>query len=287
MKASYSTTEQPWFTGSMIYHIYLRSFQDTNGDGVGDLAGITKRLDHLNDGQGGGLGVEGIWISPFYPSPMVDHGYDVSDYCGVDPLFGTLEDLDTLIEEAHQRQVKVIIDLVPNHTSDQHPWFLGSRSSRDHSKRDWYIWRDPKPDGSPPNNWLSVFGGSAWQWDPVTRQYYLHSFTKEQPDLNWENPAVREAMMEVVRFWLGRGIDGFRVDAIDLLGKDPELKDEPSNPGQQEHKGEYEALIHRYSRDAGNLFFYLKEITDTVNEFPDRLIMLETWPMERAKPDYY
>ncbi len=281
------TSQQPWFNGAVVYHIYLRSFKDSNEDGVGDLPGITQKLDYLNDGQGGGLGVQAMWISPFYPSPMVDYGYDISDYRGVDPLFGTMEDLEELITEAHKRGIKVIIDLVPNHSSDQHPWFKQACTSRDHPKRDWYIWRDAGPDGSLPNNWLSVFGGSVWEWHEPTGQYYLHSFTKEQPDLNWENPEVRQAMSEVMRFWLDKGIDGFRVDAVDLMGKDLQLRDDPPNPDLQAGDMPYEQVIHKYSRDAGNFFSYIQQIVDTAGEYPDRLVVLETWMMERAQPALY
>ena len=194
----------------MIYQIYPRSFADASGDGVGDLRGIVSKLDYLE-----WLGVDAIWLSPFYPSPMVDFGYDVADYCDVDPLFGTPEDFDELVEEARKRGTRTIIDLVPNHTSDEHPWFVQSSSSRDNPKRDWYVWRDPTPDGGPPNNWESFHTGkSAWEWNEQTGQYYLHTFQVEQPDLNWQNPEVREAMYGVMRFWLDRGVAGFRIDAL-------------------------------------------------------------------------
>ena len=199
----------PWWQTGVIYQIYLRSFQDSNHDGIGDLKGIARRLDYL-----AGLGIAAIWISPFYPSPMADFGYDVADYCGVDALFGVLADFDALLAQAHARGLKVLLDFVPNHTSDQHPWFIESRSSRDNPKRDWYIWRDAAPDGGPPNNWISDFGGSAWEWDEATGQYYYHAFLKEQPDLNWRNPAVRAAMHDVLRFWFDRGVDGFRIDVL-------------------------------------------------------------------------
>ncbi|WP_268753479.1 alpha-amylase family glycosyl hydrolase, partial [Ardenticatena maritima] len=219
-----------WWQKGIIYQIYPRSFQDSNGDGIGDLPGIIQRLDYL-----AWLGVDAIWISPFYPSPMADFGYDVSNYTDVHPMFGTLDDFDRLVEESHRRGLRVIIDFVPNHTSDQHPWFQESRSSRDNPKRDWYIWRDPAPDGGPPNNWLSRFGGgSAWEYDERTGQYYLHSFLKEQPDLNWRNPEVRAAMLDVLRFWLRRGVDGFRVDVSFRVMKDPLLRDNPPNPNWRE-----------------------------------------------------
>jgi alpha-glucosidase len=219
-----------WWQTGVIYQIYPRSFQDSNGDGVGDLAGIIQRLDYLSDT----LGVDAIWLSPFYPSPMADFGYDVSNYTGVDPIFGTLADFDRLVVEAHRRNLRVIIDFVPNHTSDQHPWFLESRASRDNPKRDWYVWHDPSPRsreegrvGALPNNWQSCFGGPAWEWDEKTGQYYLHSFLKEQPDLNWRNPEVKQAMFDVVRFWLERGVDGFRIDVAHYIMKDPEFRDNP------------------------------------------------------------
>ncbi|BBL80567.1 alpha-amylase [Rubrobacter xylanophilus] len=233
-----------WWQRGVIYHIYPRSFQDTNGDGVGDLRGVTQRLDYLQ-----WLGVDALWLSPFYPSPMADFGYDITDHCNVDPLFGTLENFDELLEEAHRLGLRVIVDYVPNHTSDEHPWFVESRSSRESPKRDWYIWEDPKPDGSPPNNWLSVFGGPAWEWDERTEQYYYHAFHRKQPDLNWRNPEVREAMYGVMRFWLKRGVDGFRVDALRHLVKDEELRDNPPNPDYQEGRPSYETQLPVYTTD--------------------------------------
>ena len=213
-----------WQTGA-VYQIYPRSFADTTGGGTGDLAGITGRLDYLE-----WLGVDAIWISPFYPSPMADFGYDVSNHVDVDPLFGSLADFDELLAKAHDRGIRVLIDYVPNHTSDQHAWFAESRASRTAEKRDWYVWRDPGPNGRPPNNWLSMFGGPAWEWDEPTGQFYLHTFLREQPDLDWRNPAVRAAMFDVARFWLDRGVDGFRIDVAPMVMKDPELRDNPPNP---------------------------------------------------------
>ncbi|HEU4673606.1 MAG TPA: alpha-amylase family glycosyl hydrolase [Candidatus Limnocylindrales bacterium] len=221
-----------WWRHGVLYQIYPRSYQDSDGDGIGDLRGITSRLDHLN-GRPDSLGVDGIWISPFYPSPMADFGYDVADYCDVDPVFGTLADFDELLGQAHERGIRVIVDLVPNHTSDQHPWFVESRASRSNARRGWYVWRDPKPDGSPPNNWTSQFSrveGPAWTLDPRTGQYYLHSFLAEQPDLNWANPEVKRAFEEVLRFWLDRGVDGFRIDVVHRLAKDAQLRDNPEPP---------------------------------------------------------
>ena len=215
-------TSDAWWKRAVIYQVYPRSFQDSNGDGVGDLNGIAQRLEHLAQ-----LGVDAVWISPIFPSPMRDFGYDVSDYCAIDPLFGTLADFDALLEPAHARGLKVILDFVPNHTSDQHPWFRESRSSKRNPKRDWYVWRDPKPDGSPPNNWESEFGGPAWTFDEATGQYYYHAYLKEQPDLNWRNPDVEAAMCDVLRFWFDRGVDGFRVDAIHHLHEDEEGRDNP------------------------------------------------------------
>jgi alpha-glucosidase len=204
-----------WWQRGIIYQIYPRSFADSNNDGIGDLPGIISKLDYLH-----WLGIDAVWISPIYPSPMADFGYDISDYRAIHPIFGTMDDFDRLLESAHRLGIKVILDLVPNHTSSQHPWFLESRASRNNPKRDWYIWRDPAPDGGPPNNWLSTFGGSAWEFDAGTSQYYYHAYLKQQPDLNWRNPDVRRAMHQVMRFWLDRGVDGFRVDVIWHLIKD-------------------------------------------------------------------
>jgi alpha-glucosidase len=219
--------DRPWWETAVIYQIYPRSFQDSTGDGVGDLAGVIERLDYL----GKTLGIDAIWLSPFFPSPMKDFGYDVSDYCDVEPLFGDLAIFDRLVAEAHERDLQVIIDWVPNHTSDQHPWFIESRSSRSNPKRDWYVWRNGKSDGTPPNNWTADFGGGSWEWDESTGQYYLHSFLKEQPDLNWRNPEVEAAMLETLRFWLDRGVDGFRIDVAHRIMKDPDLSDNPPVAG--------------------------------------------------------
>ena len=202
----------PWWQSATIYQIYIRSFQDSNGDGIGDLAGILGRIDYLKN-----LGVDAIWITPFYPSPMADFGYDVADYCDVDPCFGTLAEFDRLRNALHMRDMKLLIDLVPNHTSNQHPWFKDAISSKKAEKRDWYIWHDPAADGGVPNNWWSLSGGPAWQYDKQSQQYYMHSFLPEQPDLNWRNPQVREAFYNVMRFWLDRGVDGFRVTAFSLV----------------------------------------------------------------------
>lgn len=216
---------EPWWKGAVIYQIYPRSFADANGDGIGDLPGITARLDHV-----AALGVDAIWVSPFFTSPMRDFGYDVSDFCGVDPVFGTIADFDALVERAHALGLKVMIDQVYSHSSDRHPWFAESRSSRDNPRADWYVWADPKADGSPPSNWQSVFGGPAWQWDARRGQYYLHNFLAEQPDLNLHHPQVQEAILGVARFWLERGVDGFRIDALNFAMHDPQLRDNPPLP---------------------------------------------------------
>ena len=218
-------TDPDWWRGAVIYQIYPRSFQDSNGDGIGDLGGIVQRLPHI-----AGLGADAVWISPFFTSPMKDFGYDVSDYCDVDPMFGSLADFDAVIAAAKALDLKVMIDLVLSHTSDAHPWFARSRKDRTNDKADWYVWADPKPDGTPPNNWLSVFGGSAWAWDARREQYYLHNFLTSQPDLNLHCPAVQEALLEVVRFWLKRGVHGFRLDTINFYFADKYLRDNPSLP---------------------------------------------------------
>ena len=258
-----------WWQKGVVYQIYPRSFSDTTGNGIGDLQGVIDKLDYLKET----LGVDAIWLSPFFPSPMADFGYDVSDYVNVHPMFGDLDTFDRLVEAVHRRGLKIIIDIVPNHSSDQHPWFLESRSSRDNPKRDWYVWRDAKPDGSPPNNWLSVFGGSAWEWDEHTGQYYLHSFLKEQPDLDWRNPDVKEAMLDVFRFWLDRGVDGFRIDVAQRLMKDPLERDNPLNESGAlfSHKsmGEYDSQIHIYDvthEDIHGVFREIRNILDTYSE---------------------
>src|SRR3954468_12619866 len=215
-----------WWRHGVIYQIYPRSFADSDGNGIGDLAGITCHLDHLA-GHADSLGVDAIWLSPFYKSPMADYGYDVADYRDVDPMFGTLGEFDTLLAEAHARGLKVIVDFVPNHTSDEHEWFKESRSSRDNPKRDWYVWADPKPDGSPPNNWRSSFGGPTWTLDDTTGQYYLHNFLADQPDLNWWKEEVRAEFDRILRFWFDRGVAGFRIDVCHKIVKDRELRDNP------------------------------------------------------------
>lgn len=262
-----------------IYQIYPRSFKDTNGDGIGDLPGITQQLDYIKS-----LGVDAIWICPFYPSPMVDFGYDVSDYQNIDPQFGTMADFDQLMTQAHQRGIKVVLDMVFNHTSDQHPWFKEAQSSKDSPKRNWYIWHDGKSDSTPPNNWLSVFGGAAWEYDPQTGQYYLHSFAKQQPDLNWDNPEVRQAMQGVMKFWIDKGVDGFRIDAADWFAKDKALRDDPNNPAFQANVDmPYDSLLHIYSKRQYRLFKYLQELADILLQAPGRFMFLEARP--HAQPD--
>ncbi len=273
-----------WWQGGVIYQIYPRSFQDSNGDGIGDLRGILDRLDYVNDGSERSLGVDAIWLSPTFPSPMKDFGYDVSDYCGVHPDFGDLAAMEELIAACHARGIRLLLDYVPNHSSDQHPWFLASRSSRDNPKRDWYYWRDPAPGGGPPNNWLSAFGGGAWEWDAHTGQYYLHSFLKEQPDLNWRNPQVVAAMHEVLRFWLRRGIDGFRIDALGRALKDPQMRDNPPNPEWMPDSGlpQRFSQIERYNRDWPDAIEIVRGIRRVLDEFPERMAVGEVFgPPER------
>jgi alpha-glucosidase len=262
-----------WWKRAVFYEIYPRSFQDSNGDGVGDLNGITARLDYLRD-----LGVDAVWITPFYPSPQVDFGYDVSDYEDVDPQFGTLADFDRLVREAHRRGIKVVIDFVLNHTSDQHPFFKESRSSRTNPKRDWYVWRDPKPDGSRPNNWSSSFGPVAWTMDEPTGQYYYHYFYPQQPELNWRNPEVERRMLETIRFWLRRGADGFRLDAVNYLYEDPQLRDNPVLPelrfgSTTEHEQE-----KKYNRDLPEVqdaMVRLRAFNDRIN--PESVLVGEAY----------
>lgn len=273
-----------WPEGAIVYHIYPRSLQDSNGDGIGDLRGILGRLDYLQS-----LSVNVIWLSPFYPSPMADFGYDVADYCGVDPIFGTMEDFDALLEEAHARDMRIIADLVPNHTSDEHKWFLESRKSKNNPYSDWYIWRSPlgfNQDGTPipPNNWLDEFSGeSVWEWDEDRWQFYLHSYHKKQPDLNWSNPEVREAFKDGMRFWLDKGVDGFRVDAVYWMGKDPLLTDDPPNPDYiAGSDNRNEAVIPHNSRGWPFVYAYLSEMADVLKEpqYKDslRFMVTEAYP---------
>nr|WP_297805314.1 alpha-amylase family glycosyl hydrolase [Tepidiforma sp.] len=274
-----------WWREAVCYQVYPRSFQDSNGDGIGDLEGIIRRLDYLNDGTPRSLGVDAIWLSPTFPSPMADFGYDVSDYCDVHPDFGTLETMDRLVAECHQRGIRVLLDWVPNHTSDRHLWFLASRSSRANPKRDWYIWRDPKPDGSPPNNWRSVFGGPAWTFDEATGQYYLHSFLKEQPDLNWRNPEVEAAMLDTLRFWFERGIDGFRIDVIGRILKHPDLPDNPPNPDWRPGDRERFSQIWIHNHNYPDVFAEVQRIRRVFDEYPGRVAVGEVFgtPEEIAR----
>lgn len=254
----------------MIYQIYPRSFQDSDADGVGDLAGIESRLDYLAE-----LGIDAIWLSPIYPSPMADFGYDISDYCDIDPMFGDLAAFDRLLAAIHARGLKLVLDFVPNHSSDQHPWFIESRASRNSPKRNWYIWRDPAPDGGPPNNWISDFGGSSWEWDESTGQYYLHAFLKEQPDLNWREPQLREAMMGVLRFWLDRGVDGFRMDVLWHIIKAEALPDNPINPHWTPDRTQRDRLIQLYSTDQPEAHAISAEFRALADSYSDRLLVGE------------
>jgi alpha-glucosidase len=272
----------PWWRRGVLYHIYPRSFMDTNGDGIGDLRGIAARLDYLCE-----LGVAGLWLSPIYPSPMADFGYDVEDYANIDPVFGTLEDFDALLAEVHHRGLKLVLDFVPNHTSERHPWFLESRASRASPRRDWYIWRDPASDGGPPNNWLSSFGGSAWQLDAGTGQYYYHAFLKSQPDLNWRNPRLRAAMHDVLRFWLDRGVDGFRVDVLWHLIKDAEFRDNPPNPGYRHADPPHAQQVMLYSADRPEIHEVVAELRGVVDEYDERVLIGEIYlPIERLVAYY-
>jgi len=260
-----------WWQKGVVYQIYPRSFQDTNGDGIGDLPGIIQRLDYLQ-----WLGINAIWISPIYPSPMADFGYDITNYTDVHPMFGTLSDMDDLIAAAHQRNLKVLLDFVPGHTSDQHPWFQESRASRDNPRRDWYIWRDSAPNGGPPNNWLSRFDGkSGWTWDEKTEQYYLHSFLAEQPDLNWRHPAVRQAMFDVMRFWLDRGIDGFRVDVVYRVMKDEQLRDNPPRPDWRQGMDPGQRLVEKYNKNTPDSHLFNRWIRSLIDEYEDRVLIGE------------
>jgi alpha-glucosidase len=267
------TASQPWWQTGVFYQIYPRSFMDSTGDGVGDIPGILQRLDYLVE-----LGVDALWISPIYPSPMADFGYDVSNYADIHPLFGDLATFKLLLDEAHQRKLRIVLDFVPNHTSNEHPWFIKSRSSRNNPYRNWYIWRDAKPDGSPPNNWESFFGGSAWQWDEGTQQYYLHQFLEKQPDLNWRNPAVVQAMHQVLRFWLDLGVDGFRIDVVHHLIKHPDFPDNPVIPNPS-HNGKL-IQLHRY--DVALAEYYGKDLDELHIPF-NFITMHQPWQAEAMR----
>ena len=271
-QTSKADEEQPWWQTAVVYQIYPRSFHDGNDDGVGDLAGIMDKLDYLAGVEGESLGIDAIWISPFFTSPMADFGYDVADYRDVDPVFGDLEDFDRLVDAAHLRGIRVIIDYVPNHSSDQHLWFVDSRSSRESEKRDWYIWRDAQSDGSLPNNWGSPFGGPAWTLDATTGQYYLHQFLPEQPELNWRNPQVELAMSDVLRFWLDRGVDGFRMDVIGMILKDADLRDNPNDPEAPADLPDNDLFgrqTHLYNEDQDGVHDVLRRMRLVLDEYDD------------------
>jgi alpha-glucosidase len=272
-----------WWRGAVIYQIYPRSYQDSNGDGVGDLTGIRQRLPHI-----AGLGVDAIWISPFFPSPMKDFGYDVTDYKGVDPMFGSLEDFRVLVDDAHRLGLKVMIDLVLSHTADQHPWFAESRSSKTNARADWYVWADAKPDGSPPNNWLSIFGGSAWEWDTTRCQYYLHNFLASQPDLNFHNMDAQDALLGVVRFWLELGVDGFRLDTINFyvharsLQDNPALAPELRNDSTAPAVNPYNYQDHLYDKSQPENLAFLERFRAVLDEFPAAAAVGEVGDAQRG-----
>ena len=263
-----NAANKDWWRGAVIYQIYPRSYQDSNGDGIGDLLGIVQRLPYIAT-----LGVDAIWISPFFMSPMKDFGYDVSDYCDVDPMFGTLADFDAVVETAHRFGIRVMIDLVLSHTSDQHPWFKESRANRDNAKHDWYVWSDPKPDGTPPNNWLSIFGGSGWQWDARREQYYMHNFLASQPDLNFHNPKVQDALLDVATFWLNRGVDGFRLDTINFYFHDALLRDNPPLAPEKRNStiapsvNPYNHQEHLYSKNQPENLTFLRRLRAVMEPF--------------------
>jgi glycosidase len=272
-------SEFSWWRDGVVYQIYPRSFADADGDGVGDLEGIRSRLDHLE-----WLGVDAIWLSPIQRSPMKDFGYDVADYCAIDDLFGTLDDFDRLLADAHARGIKLVLDWVPNHSSDKHPWFVESRASRRSPKRDWYVWRDPGPDGGPPNNWQSVFGGGAWSWDAATGQYYLHTFLREQPELNWRNPELVGAMHDTLRFWLDRGVDGFRIDVVHALAKDPELR---SNPEIEGAPPGYFGQRQVHSQNHPDVHGVVRGIRSVLDEYSGRMAVGEVYLMDPAEVARY
>ncbi len=265
-----SIANLPWWRGATIYQIYPRSFKDSNNDGIGDLKGITEKIEYI-----AGLGVDAIWISPFFTSPMKDFGYDVADFCGIDPMFGTMQDFENLLKKAHDFGLKVIIDQVYSHTSEAHEWFTQSRESKDNPKSDWYVWADPKPDGSPPNNWQSVFHGCSWEWDARRNQYYFHNFLPEQPDLNLHNPEVQNAIIDVAKFWLDKGVDGFRLDALNFGMHDPQLRDNPVNPrpGPRTRPFDYQDKI--YSMSHPDIPKFLERLADLINSYPNRFTVAE------------
>jgi alpha-glucosidase len=272
------TDEFLWWRDGIIYQIYPRSFMDANDDGIGDLKGIISRLDYLED-----LGIDAIWLSPIFPSPDIDFGYDVANYKDIDPKFGTLADFSQLIEEAKRRKIHIILDLVLNHTSDQHPWFLESKKSTDNPYHDWYLWQDPKPNGDPPNNWQAIFGGPAWEYDPNLGQYYYHMFYKEQPDLNWRNPEVRQEMLDVFRFWLDKGVDGFRLDVFNAYFKDPEFKDNPSKFGIRA----FDRQEHIYDVSQPEMMPLLKDIRDVLDQYDQTYVVGETFMADTKRTANY
>nr|WP_269932587.1 alpha-glucosidase [Aminobacter sp. HY435] len=278
-----TAVDRDWWRGAVIYQIYPRSFQDSNGDGIGDLQGIIERLPHIAD-----LGADAVWISPFFKSPMKDFGYDISDYLDIDPMFGTLADFDAMISEAHRLGLKVMIDGVISHTSDLHPWFKESRASRDNAKADWYVWADAKPDGSPPNNWLSIFGGSAWQWDTRRMQYYLHNFLSEQPDLNFHNRDVQDALIDVTRFWLDRGVDGFRLDTINFYFHSAGLEDNPALPPEQRNDqtapavNPYNFQDHIFDKSRPENLEFLARFRAVLDEYPAAAAVGEVGDSQRG-----
>jgi alpha-glucosidase len=265
-----------WWKRAVIYEVYPRSFQDSNGDGIGDLRGILDRLDTLVE-----LGVDALWVAPIFPSPMADFGYDIADYCNIDPIFGNLADFDLLLEQVHQRGLRLILDFVPNHTSEQHPWFRESRSSRDNARRNWYIWRDQ------PNNWTSNFGGSAWEFDELTGQYYYHSFLKQQPDLNWRNPAVKTAMFDVLRFWLQKGVDGFRVDVMWMIIKDDQFRDNPPNPSYHAGLSSNNRFLPVYNTNRPEVHAIVAEMRSLIDEFFERVLIGEIYLPVAQLMTYY
>lgn len=270
-----------WRRAGVFYQVYPRSFADSNGDGVGDLRGITGKLEHIAS-----LGVDGVWLSPFFRSPMKDYGYDVSDYTDVDPLFGTLADFDALLKRAHELGLKLIIDQVYSHSSDQHAWFKESRASKDNAKKDWYVWADPKPDGTPPNNWQAMFGGPAWTWDSRRRQYYFHNFLPEQPDLNVRNPEVADALLAAAKFWLDRGVDGFRLDVVNFYTHDPLLRDNPPRPFVKPPHRPNLFQWQRFAYSQPDTLAFIARLRGLADSYPDRYLLGEIGddnPLARQK----
>ncbi|WP_114783307.1 alpha-amylase family glycosyl hydrolase [Botryobacter ruber] len=277
-----SKDQQLWWQKGIVYEVYIRSFQDSNGDGIGDLRGVINRLDYLQ-----ALGVNIIWVTPFYKSPMLDFGYDISDFKSVDPMFGTMSDFDELLEETHKRGMKLVLDQVPNHTSDQHEWFQESRSSKDNPKRDWFCWEDAGENGTPPNNWMAMFGGSAWEWDEKTKQYYYHAFLKEQPDLNWRNPEVHQAVLKEMQFWLDKGVDGFRVDVMWHLIKDEYLRDNPENADYKPEQPTYNQLLPVYSTDQPEVHDIVALMRDMLDKYEERVLIGEIYLPIHQLVNYY